>query len=98
MAKNITSVTWSATGLPANLTINSSTGVISGTPTVQPGDYTAKVKVVTNYGQYEKDITIKVAIPESWKPVITPGQVINVIADTAITAYTVKGTNVTRTN
>ena len=96
MARKITSVTWSATNLPQALTINASTGVISGTPTVQPGTYTAKVKVVTNYGQDEKEIKIVVAVPESWKPVITPNQVINTIADTAMTAYTVQGTNVTK--
>ena len=97
MAMKITSVTWSATNLPSALTINASTGVITGTPTVEPGTYTAKVKVVTNYGQDEKDITIVVAVPESWKPIITPNQVINVIADTAMTAYEVKGTNVKKT-
>ena len=97
MAMKITSVTWSATNLPSALTINASTGVITGTPNVQPGTYTAKVKVVTNYGQDEKDITIVVAVPESWKPIITPNQVINVIADTAMTAYEVKGTNVKKT-
>ena len=98
MAKNITSVTWSATNLPSGLTINSSSGVISGNTNVQPGTYTAKVKVVTNYGQDEKDITINVAVPEAWLPVITPNQVINGIADEAITAYTVTGTNVTKTS
>ena len=97
MAMKITSVTWSATNLPSALTINASTGVITGTPNVQPGTYTAKVKVVTNYGQDEKDITIVVAVPENWKPIITPNQVINVIADTAMTAYEVKGTNVKKT-
>ena len=97
MARNITSVTWSATNLPANLTINSSTGVISGTPAVAPGTYTARVKVVTNYGQDEKNITINVAIPADWLPVIDPNQVINITADEAMTAYTVTGTNVTKT-
>ena len=41
MAFNITDIHWTATNLPANLTINESTGVISGTPTVDPGEYTA---------------------------------------------------------
>lgn len=98
MAKNITSVTWSAAGLPPDLTINSSSGVISGTPTVQPGNYTAQVTVVTNYGRDTKPITINVAIPEDWKPVIDPNQVINTIADTAMTPYTVTGKNVTKTS
>ncbi len=99
MAKNITSVTWSATGLPAGLTINSTTGVISGTPNVQPpATYTPTIKVVTNYGEDTKTITINIAIPDDWKPIIDAGQVINTIADTAMTPYTVTGTNVTLTN
>ena len=97
MAMKITSVTWSATNLPSALTINASTGVITGTPTVEPGTYTAKVKVVTNYGQDEKDITIVVAVPESWKPIIDPDQEIQIIADTAMTPYEVRGTNVKKT-
>ena len=98
MAKNITSVTWSATNLPSGLSINTSSGVITGSTNVQPGTYTAKVKVVTNYGQDEKDITINVAVPEAWKPVIDPNQVISGTADEAITDYTVTGTNVKKTS
>ena len=97
MAKKITSVTWEATNLPSGLSINASTGVISGTPNVQPGTYTATVKVTTNYGTDSKTITINVAIPESWKPVIDPNQVIEVVADEAMTPYTVTGQNVTKT-
>ena len=98
MAKNITNVAWSATSLPTGLSINASTGVISGTPSVQPGNYTAKVKVVTNYGDNEKDISVVIAIPEEWKPEIESGQVIDCVADEAMTAYTVRGTNVTKTS
>ncbi len=99
MAKNITSVVWSATGLPAGLTINKDTGVISGTPAVQPpATITATVKVVTNYGEDSKTITIKIDIPQTWKPIIDAGQVINITADEAMTPYTVTGTNVTKTS
>ncbi len=98
MAKTITSVKWEATNLPSGLTINADTGVISGTPGVQPGSYTATVKVTTNYGTDSKTITINVAIPENWKPVINPNQVIETVADEAMTAYTVTGTNVTKTS
>ena len=98
MAKNITSVLWEATNLPSGLTINANTGVISGTPNVQPGTYTATIKVTTNYGSDTKQISIVVAVPESWLPVIDPNQVINVVADEAMTAYTVTGTNVTKTS
>ena len=98
MAKNITSVLWEATNLPSGLTINANTGVISGTPNVQPGTYTATIKVTTNYGSDTKQISIVVAVPESWLPVIDPNQVINVVADEAMTPYTVTGTNVTKTS
>ena len=78
--------------------INSNSGVISGTPTVDPGKYTAQVTVVTNYGRDTKPITINVAIPDAWLPVITPNQVVNTVADEVMTSYTVKGTNVTKTS
>ena len=97
MAKNITSVKWEATNLPAGLSINADTGVISGTPNVQPGTYTATIKVTTNYGSDTKTITIVVAIPDAWLPVINPNQSINCTADEAMTAYTVTGQNVTKT-
>ena len=97
MAKNITSVNWEATNLPSGLSINASTGVISGTPNVQPGTYTVNVKVTTNYGTDTKPITINVAIPEDWKPIIDPNQVIETVADEAMTPYTVTGQNVTKT-
>ena len=96
MAKNITSVAWSAENLPDGLSINSSTGVISGTPTV-PGTYTPSITVTTNYGTDTENITINVAIPDGWKPVITANQEVNCTADEAMTAYTVQGTNVTLT-
>ena len=94
----ITSVKWEATGLPAGLSINADTGVISGTPTVEPGNYTATVKVTTNYGSDSKTIMIVVAIPDSWKPVIDPNQVVNTKTDEQMTAYRVTGTNVTKTS
>lgn len=96
MAKKITSVTWSAVGLPAGLTINASTGVISGTPTADPGEYTVTITVTTNYGSDSKTMKIIIAIPESWKPKITASQTITVTAEETMTPYTVQGTNVTK--
>ena len=99
VTKVIDEVTWSATGLPSGLTINKDTGVISGTPNVQPpATVTATVTVVTNYGRDSKTLTIKIEPPQSWWPVIDAGQVINVITNEAMTPYTVTGTNVTKTS
>lgn len=98
MAKNITTVKWEATGLPANLVINEDTGVISGIPNVQPpATFTPSVTVTTNYGTDTKIITINVAVPDDWKPVIDAGQVVNVVADLQMTPYTVTGQNVIKT-
>ena len=94
MAKKITTSNWSSTGLPTGLALNANTGVVSGTPNVQPGDYPAQVSVTTNYGSDTETVTVRVAVPDSWLPVIDPNQVINVVADEAMTAYTVTGTNV----
>ena len=95
MAKNITNVVWEAEDLPDGLSINASTGVISGTPDVQPGTYTPTITVTTNYGTDTKQITINVATPEAWLPIIDDNQTINVTAGEAMTNYTVTGTNVT---
>ena len=95
MAKNITSVVWESADLPEGLSIDAGTGVISGTPDVQPGTYTPTVTVTTNYGTDSKQLTINVATPESWLPIINENQVISATAGEAMTAYTVTGTNVT---
>ena len=94
MPKNITLSNWSSSGMPSGLALNAATGVVSGTPNVQPGSYSANVSVTTNYGSDSKPITINVAVPDSWKPVIDPNQVINVVADEIMKPYTLTGQNV----
>lgn len=89
---DITSVVWSAANLPDGLTLGESTGIISGTPTT-PGTYTTNVTVVTNWGTDTKSLTIVVAVPDSWKPVITPGQTLNLVAGEEMEPYQITGTN-----
>jgi formylglycine-generating enzyme required for sulfatase activity len=42
---------WSATGLPATLSINATTGAVSGNLTAAPGNYTANITVTDNKSQ-----------------------------------------------
>jgi len=60
-------LSYSATGLPPGLSINSTTGVISGTPGVTAGTFTAKVKV--GYPWASGTATF------SWKVSSTPGNI-----------------------
>ena len=57
--------TWDATGLPAGLALNSTTGVISGTPTVS-GLFTVPV-TITDAG----DLTNTVSLPLDIKPALS---------------------------
>lgn len=59
MSKIITSVNWSATGLPSGLSLDAGTGTISGTPTTE-GEYDVPVTVTTNYGTDTKNIKVNV--------------------------------------
>lgn len=97
MAINITEIKWEAFGLPEGLVIDEDTGVISGTPLAEPGTYTPTITVTTNYGTDTQTITIVIETPDSWMPIITPGQTIVVTADAEMAAYIVKGTNVRKT-
>jgi sugar lactone lactonase YvrE len=51
---------WSATGLPQPLSINATTGIVSGNLTAAPGNYTANITVTDNRSQAA---TLAVSIP-----------------------------------
>ncbi|HEY7261487.1 MAG TPA: putative Ig domain-containing protein [Trebonia sp.] len=62
-----TPLTYTATGLPPGLSINKTTGVISGTPGVTAGTFTTKVTVAYYYSQGTVAFT--------WKVASTPGNI-----------------------
>jgi formylglycine-generating enzyme required for sulfatase activity len=59
---------WSATALPATLSINATTGLVSGNLTAAPGNYTANITVTDNRSQTAtKNYIITVsALPIAW--------------------------------
>ena len=57
-------ITWSATGLPEGLTIDSSTGKISGTPT-KSGSSSVKITAKNSHGSNTKTLKLFVGIPAS---------------------------------
>lgn len=54
------SIEWSATGLPAGLTLDGSTGVISGTPATAE-EYTVNVTAKNSAGEASKEYTLTIA-------------------------------------
>ena len=59
MPKKITSVNWTASGIPSGLSFNEETGTFTGTAG-EAGEYTVPVTVRTNYGTDTKDVTVTV--------------------------------------
>jgi hypothetical protein len=53
---------WSATGLPATLSINATTGIVSGTPTVVAGNYTANITVTDSRTPINQSLTKTVSV------------------------------------
>lgn len=56
------SVTWAATGLPAGLTINSTTGVISGTTGAAVGNYPGTITATGGGGTTSLNVVFEVAL------------------------------------
>lgn len=55
--KEITEVRFTATDVPEGLEVSTS-GVVTGTPTDNPGTYQMQIGATTNYGQDSKTVTV----------------------------------------
>ena len=87
---------YSATGLPPGLSINATTGLISGTPTVS-GTYTVTISAINVGGTYSATLTISVlsvapAAPTGLTAARTSGGTVtlNWIGSNGATGYTVE--------
>jgi CshA-type fibril repeat protein len=80
-----TGTAWTASGLPAGLTLNAATGVISGTTSVQPGTFNIAVTVfdVNGVVSATKTLVLTVVGPTV---LTTPSPAASFTARTAITA------------
>ncbi|MFD7898018.1 M4 family metallopeptidase [Streptomyces sp. NPDC059743] len=67
-------LTYTASGLPGGLTINATTGLISGSPT-EPGDFTATVTVKTSGGNSTTATFPWTVIPSGGDFFVNPGNV-----------------------
>jgi PKD repeat protein len=81
---------YTATGLPPGLTVNTSTGVISGTPTT-PGTYVVTITATNSAGTSTSTITFTVASP-TVTPVITSPLTASGALGTTFVTYIIAGT------
>ena len=80
------SAAWTATGLPAGLTLNTTTGVISGTPTAAPGSYNVIVTVTdsANLVSPSKVVVLEIVPPTA---ITSPTNLPQAVVGTAIAPY-----------
>jgi len=72
--------TWAVTGLPTTLSINATTGIVSGNLTATPGNYTANFTVTDNKSQTASKVVvvrIQDRVPLTWvtQPTLPDGKV-----------------------
>lgn len=76
---------FSATGLPAGLTINPFTGAISGTPTAAPGTYVASITMTNAAGANTVQITFTVTAAPSSTAVNPATRLLNISTNGSVT-------------
>jgi hypothetical protein len=69
---------YSSSGLPASLTLNSTSGLISGMVTASPGNYTVTLRIKDKDGLsgVEKNFTIRISNPNQPPVITSPGNLV----------------------
>lgn len=100
-ANNADDATYTATNLPSGATYTDSTHTITWDVSAD-ADWTVihsvNLSVANDAGTDQQVLNIVLTVPESWKPKITPNQVISVVAGEEMTPYQILGQNITVTD
>ena len=92
ISANTAPTSYSATGLPAGLNVNAATGVISGTPTANVGEYNSTIRAIGANDTVLATLKITVVEPSPDAPTISSSTVSQTAtAGVAYAGYTIVG-------